>query len=420
MLDLSGVLAPKEGRDIEVITREILDAKRRGGEAILTIGRCLTEAKQAIPHGEWLPWLNERVELSERAAQRFMRLSREWSNPTALSDLGATKALALLALPADERDQFIETHNVVDMSARQLEQAIKDRDEARKAAETAQAEASAAEQARAKMEEDMKLLNARLSGAQEAREQAAQAVARLEAQLAELKEKPVEVAVETVVDPEAIEKARAEAVAEMQEKLDKAREAKKRAEDKQKIAEEALEQARLQLEEQARAEKEKGDLARERPDPDDCRAPRLKGGPGLVSGIAWHTRVDEPEPGAEIIIIDDSGFVDSNVYIGAGDVKEPGVRWDEVALWTQMPDGPTGTPGTVVPPENGWVPLQFVKGMECPPSDGKYYCRFDCDGTVITQVAWWDGFSKSWSFKKAGAKIDAKCMGWFPLPDENL
>lgn len=420
MLDLSGVLAPKEGRDIEVITREILDAKRRGGEAILTIGRCLTEAKQALPHGEWLPWLNERVELSERAAQRFMRLSREWSNPTALSDLGATKALALLALPADERDQFIETHNVVDMSARQLEQAIKDRDEARKAAETAQAEASAAEQARAKMAEDMALLNARLSGAQEDREQASQAVARLEAQLAELKEKPVEVAVETVVDPEAIEKARAEAVAEMQEKLDKAREAKKRAEDKQKIAEEALEQARLQLEEQARAEKEKGDLARERPDPDDCRAPRLKGGPGLVSGIAWHTRVDEPEPGAEIIIIDDSGFVDSNVYIGAGDVKEPGVRWDEVALWTQMPDGPTGTPGTVVPPENGWVPLQFVKGMECPPSDGKYYCRFDCDGTVITQVAWWDGFSKSWSFKKAGAKIDAKCMGWFPLPDENL
>ena len=201
MLDLSGVLAPKEGRDIEVITREILDAKRRGGEAILTIVRCLTEAKQALPHGEWLPWLNERVELSERAAQRFMRLSREWSNPTALSDLGATKALALLALPADERDQFIETHNVVDMSARQLEQAIKDRDEARKAAETAQAEASAAEQARAKMAEDMALLNARLSGAQEARE------------------------------------------------------AKKRAEDKQKIAEEALEQARLQLEEQAREEK---------------------------------------------------------------------------------------------------------------------------------------------------------------------
>jgi hypothetical protein len=255
MLDLSGVLAPKEGRDIEVITREILDAKRRGGEAILTIGRCLTEAKQALPHGEWLPWLNERVELSERAAQRFMRLSREWSNPTTLSDLGASKALMLLALPEPERDQFMEDHNVIDMSARQLEQAIKDRDEARKAAETAQAEASAAEQARAKMEEDMALLNARLSGAQEDREQAAQAVARLEAQLAELKEKPVEVAVETVVDPEAIEKARAEAVAEMQGKLDKAKEAKAKVDERRKQAEASVEILKKSIDEMERKEK---------------------------------------------------------------------------------------------------------------------------------------------------------------------
>ena len=263
MLDLSGVLAPKEGRDIEVITQEILDAKRRGGEAILTIGRCLTEAKQTIPPGEWLPWLNERVEFSERTARNFMRLSREWSNRQALADLGAAKALTLLALPAEERESFIAENHVVggeektgiDMTSRELERAIRERKEAQEAAAKAQAEASAAEQARAKMAEDMKLLNARLSGAQEDREQAAQAVARLEAQLAELKEKPVEVAVETVVDQAAIEKARAEAVAGMQDKLDKAREAKKRAEDKQKIAEEALEQARLQLEGQAREEK---------------------------------------------------------------------------------------------------------------------------------------------------------------------
>lgn len=263
MLDLSGVLAPKEGRDIEVITQEILDAKRRGGEAILTIGRCLTEAKQTIPHGEWLPWLNERVEFSERTAQNFMRLAREWSNPQALADLGAAKALTLLALPAEERESFIaenhvvggEEKTVIDMTSRELEKAIRERKEAQEAAAKAQAEASAAEQARAKMAEDMALLNARLSGAQEDREQAAQAVSRLEAQLAELKEKPVEVAVETVVDQAAIEKARAEAVAGMQAKLDQAREAKKRAEDKQKIAEEALEQARLQLEEQAREEK---------------------------------------------------------------------------------------------------------------------------------------------------------------------
>lgn len=263
MLDLSGVLAPKEGRDIEVITQEILDAKRRGGEAILTIGRCLTEAKQTIPHGEWLPWLNERVEFSERTARNFMRLSREWSNRQALADLGAAKALTLLALPAEERESFIaenhvvggEEKTVIDMTSRELERAIRERKEAQEAAAKAQAEASAAEQARAKMAEDMKLLNARLSGAQEDREQAAQAVARLEAQLAELKEKPVEVAVETVVDPKAIEKARAEAVAGMQDKLDKAREAKAKADERRKQAEASVEILKKSIDEMERKEK---------------------------------------------------------------------------------------------------------------------------------------------------------------------
>lgn len=255
MFDLTSALTPKGGRDIEAITNDILEAKRRGGEAILTIGRCLTEAKQSLPHGEWLPWLNERVELSERTAQKFMKLAREWSNPNTLADLGASKALMLLALPDSERERFAEDHNVIDMSARQLEQAIRERKEAQEAAARAEAEAKTAEEARAKMEEDMKLLNARLSGAQEDREQAAQAAARLEAELEELKARPVEVAVETVVDQEAIEKARAEAVAEMRAKLNKAREAKEAAEARRKNAEEALEQIRLQLEEQARAEK---------------------------------------------------------------------------------------------------------------------------------------------------------------------
>lgn len=263
MLDLSGVLAPKEGRDIEVITREILDAKRRGGEAILTIGRCLTEAKQALPHGEWLPWLNERVEFSERTAQNFMRLAREWSNPQALADLGAAKALTLLALPAEERESFIaenhvvggEEKTVIDMTSRELEKAIRERKEAQEAAAKAQAEASAAEQARAKMAEDMALLNARLSGANEDREQAAQAVARLEAQLAELKEKPVEVAVETVVDPEALKKARAEAVAGMQDKLDRAKEAKAKADERRKQAEASVEILKKSIDEMERNEK---------------------------------------------------------------------------------------------------------------------------------------------------------------------
>lgn len=258
--DLGRIIAqtmakPAEDRTIEAITGEILDAKRAGGEAILTIGRCLIEAKEMLPHGEWKDWLADRVEFSERAAQRFMRLAREWSNPTALSDLGATKALTLLALPAEERERFMEDNNVIDMTTRQLEQAIKERDEARKAASAAKAEASTAEQARVKMAEDMTLLNARLAGAREDREQAVESAKKLEAELAELKNRPVEVAVETVADPEALEKARAEAIAEMQAKLDKAKERQKKAEAQAKEAQADLAQVKTQLQESERARK---------------------------------------------------------------------------------------------------------------------------------------------------------------------
>lgn len=258
--DLGRIIAqtmakPAENRTIEAITGEILDAKRAGGEAILTIGRCLIEAKDMLPHGEWLPWLTEQVEFSPRTAQNFMRLAREWSNTQTLADLGASKALTLLALPAEEREQFMEDHDVIDMSARQLEQAIKDRDEARKAAEAAQAEARTAEQARAKMAEDMALLNARLTGAREDREQAVESAKKLEAELAELKNRPVEVAVETVADPEALEKARTEAIAEMQAKLDKAKERQKKAEAQAKEAQADLERTQVQLQESERARK---------------------------------------------------------------------------------------------------------------------------------------------------------------------
>ena len=247
--------AEQTERTIETITEDILDAQRRGGEAILTIGRCLIEAKEMLPHGEWLPWLTEKVSYSDRTARRFMQMYRQLSNRPALANLGASKALALLALPEKDREEFLSENNVVDMTTRQLEQAIKDRDEARKAAETAKADAAAAEAARAKMEADMKVVNATLASAREEKERADQEAARLERELTELKNRPVDVAVETVVDPEAIAQARAEAVAEMQAKLDKAKAAKAKAEAQRKNAEDALEQVRLHLEAQAKAEK---------------------------------------------------------------------------------------------------------------------------------------------------------------------
>lgn len=53
------------------------------------------------------------------------------------------------------------------------------------------------------------------------------------------------------------------------------------------------------------------------------------------------------------------------------------------------------------------VLLEFVNGMEVPPRDGAYYCKFDCDGMIICQITWWDSALGAWLFKKHGVKIDA-------------
>lgn len=276
--------APAETqRDIETITAEIIRLKQDAGSAILGIGDRLIEAKAMLPHGEWLPWLTERVEFSESTAQRFMRLSREWRNPSALTDLGATKALTLLALPPEEREAFLsENHlvdgqekSVVDMTSRELEKAIRERDEAQKAAEAARAEARTAEESRAKMETDMKALKEiHLSAVSEAEEAAASLLAA-QKELEELRNRPVDVAVETVVDRESVERARAEAVAEMQTEVDKLKKALvfsekrvKEVDEKRKKAEDALIDARKEAGANAailsRAEKAEAELAEAR------------------------------------------------------------------------------------------------------------------------------------------------------------
>ena len=120
------------GRDIDVITAEILTYKSHIAESIYEIGKCLNEAKAQLSHGFWLDWLANGVNFSEATAQRFMRLAKEYPNPSALTDLGLSKALALLALPKAERNIFIEEFHLIagveksvgEMSTRELAKII--------------------------------------------------------------------------------------------------------------------------------------------------------------------------------------------------------------------------------------------------------------------------------------------------------
>lgn len=266
-------LAPAGERSLDDIANNILRNKQVGGEALLAIGRDLIEVKGRLAHGEWLDWLTEKVSYSPRTAQKIMKLARDWTNTSTLAYLSASKAFDLLALPESERDAFIrETHvvdgeekTVIDMTSRELEKAIRERDEARRAAEAAQTDARTAEESRAKMEADMKALEEIHRSAQEGEAQARDALAKAQAELKELRERPMDVAVETVVDEEAVKKARADAIAEMQAKVARAEGLRKDAEKKRKEAEMALKNAQGQANANAaaavRAEKAEAELA---------------------------------------------------------------------------------------------------------------------------------------------------------------
>jgi len=214
-----GTVGVNAERTIETITGEILQLKTDAGNAIIGIGQRLIEAKELLPHGEWLPWLNDQVEFSERTAQDFMRLAREWSNPQTLADFGKAKALKLLLLPSAEREEFMQTHDVPNMSTRELEDAIRERDEARKRAEDA--------------EKRIELVEAE-------RDCASASADKLKERVKELESRPVDVAVQ--VDEEACRKAADEArratVEEWQKKAAKLADNLAKAEQKLKDAKE--------------------------------------------------------------------------------------------------------------------------------------------------------------------------------------
>ena len=56
-----------------------------------------------------------------------MRVAREISNTQAIADLAPTKIFALLDLPQDQREEFIQNNPIEDMTTRELQKAIKEK-----------------------------------------------------------------------------------------------------------------------------------------------------------------------------------------------------------------------------------------------------------------------------------------------------
>lgn len=122
-------------RPLEVIAIEIRSIDTQARKVVLDsaieIGKRLIEAKSLVDHGEWGGWLETNVSYSQSTANNFMRVATEYdgANSHTFGNLSYSQAVALLAVPTDEREAFVEENNVEDMSSRELQVAIKEKQE---------------------------------------------------------------------------------------------------------------------------------------------------------------------------------------------------------------------------------------------------------------------------------------------------
>lgn len=189
-------------------------------------GRRLIEIKGRIPHGQFESWCADNLEFSKSKAEKMMKLAERVDDESSLfsktetfTDIGISRVWALLAAPEEVAAEVIETHDVSDMTVRELKEEIARLKEEKAAAEhkAAQKEDLTKElnEARASADE----IQIKLDKAKEDLKKAKQKLKDAEVkQDDEVQEKLAKASAEIE------EKAKADAHAEAEEEINKARE----------------------------------------------------------------------------------------------------------------------------------------------------------------------------------------------------
>ncbi|WP_144940157.1 DUF3102 domain-containing protein [Paenibacillus sp. 32O-W] len=216
-------------RTPDVIAAEIRSIDQQAREFVLRsaveIGKRLIEAKELVKHGEWGKWLEQHVNYKQSTANNFMRIASEYADSSsAIANLTYSQAVALLSLPAEEREEFAEQNNVKEMSTRELQQAIKDKQELerklKEEQERLEAEKARAEEEkkkreelyehyqkelelRKKQEEQLLVLQEKAgddSALKEAKAKLAESAKRIKELEKELKSKPIDIPAKEIVE----------------------------------------------------------------------------------------------------------------------------------------------------------------------------------------------------------------------------
>ena len=115
-------------RSLEYVTQGIRILTAQTAANMCQIGKLLTEAKAMVGHGGWKQYLETEVSYSQSTANNFMRMYEAYGefgpNSQTFGNLGASKALELLALPEGQREAFAESHDLESTSVRELKAQI--------------------------------------------------------------------------------------------------------------------------------------------------------------------------------------------------------------------------------------------------------------------------------------------------------
>ena len=114
-------------RNIEQITEDVLSYKNMIADSAIEIGKLMIEAKAVLKHGEWLKWLEEKVEFSQRTAEEYMQVAKLYEGKSrTFANLEKSKLLILAKLSDNERETFMQQNDVKNMSCRNMEKKIEE------------------------------------------------------------------------------------------------------------------------------------------------------------------------------------------------------------------------------------------------------------------------------------------------------
>lgn len=117
----------------ELSKEYILSSLKENAKSLITkkdrtyyqLGDTLNTIKSLMKHSEFTNWLEKEIEFSHNLANKYMKIALNYDEETAVN-LGVRKAYSLLSLKDDVRNEFLEKHDVANMTCSELDKLLKE------------------------------------------------------------------------------------------------------------------------------------------------------------------------------------------------------------------------------------------------------------------------------------------------------